>query len=509
MRGSFWRDCAPLINPSRTYCSYRLSGPPENNLTLKSRRIHRAKKLSTSFAMKKKGSQALYPPVKDKTSTHDYSVDARRVIASVAKELRADGSTWEQVFTFLSKAAPGVSGETVRKWVGALNSGKDPFKDEKNAGRPEILLDEHVRIVVGFIISECDRGEIVKLEDAHRFLLDKLKVDVVDETLRLRLPPMGVRIKLARFKLKGKKPLSVMVAEYKEFVHIVRQFHAQGFLLVSLDFTYTSHRTAAPTTLAPLGKPVKSISKISRNTNTIVTGLVSDGRQLDSHTYTLSSEFRTDRTSTARRDELTKRLSSVLAEHKVADDRICYDGALKGERGTFRGEYSEMVTDYLDHVLEPLAGEKILFLSDNGNAFKEDDVSVIEKKGQGKHLFYPACVHQYLSPNDNNLHGVAKARWRSKITDFSDDVRATVALMAELDAVPAAMIKGWFERNFFLAGGIVRDEDIIELISGKKSKWTRIHEDCLARYQDYAGIEEEVSPEDRRLSSGLDGQKWA
>ena len=81
--------------------------------------------------------------------------------------------------------------------------------------------------------------------------------------------------------------------------------------------------------------------------------------------------------------------------------------------------------------------------------------------------------------------------------------------MAELDAVPAAMIKGWFERNFFLAGGIVRDEDIIELISGKKSKWTRIHEDCLARYQDYAGIEEEVSPEDRRLSSGLDGQKWA
>src|SRR5690606_7632190 len=107
--------------------------------------------------------------------------------------------------------------------------------------------------------------------------------------------------------------------------------------------------------------------------------------------------------------------------------------------------------------------------------------------------------------NDNNLHGVAKGKWRSIFTDFSDDVLTTVALMAELDAVPKEMIKGWFERNLFLGGGMVRDEDITKLIEGKISKWSHIHEECLAKYQEFAGIQVEVPPEERRLSSGLDG----
>jgi transposase len=459
--------------------------------------------------MKKRAADASLEVASASPSTHDYSVSERRLIGRVAMELRGEGRSWASVGEFLSRIAPGVPLETVRPWVRQMKAGHDPFADVKAGGRPEKLTDLHLRIVVGRILYLCDRSEIIKLRGAREFLFKSLGVSVVEETLRLRLPPMGIKVTKAKLKLKKQKTLAEKTSKLKEFVVMIRQMLKDGWEIISLDFTYSSHRTAAPTTLAPHGKPVNSVSKISRFTNTLMTGLCSWGDQIPSFCYTLNSEFRTDRKKTARREALESRLAEVLQRHQVTDERICYDGKDTGEKGTFRGEYAEMVTDFLENNRSFWEGRKILFLSDNGNAFKDGEESIIEKNGYGKHMFYPACVHQYLSPNDNNLHGVAKMKWRAEITDFSDDVEATVSLMAHLDAVSKEVIKGWFKRNFFIGAGKVRDEDIAMLIEGQKSKWSRLHEECLAVYQEWAGIEVEVTPEERRLSSGLDGSKWA
>merc|ERR1711916_347144 len=139
------------------------------------------------------------------------------------------------------------------------------------------------------------------------------------------------------------------------------------------------------------------------------------------------------------------------------DDRIVYDGKDAKEDRTFCREYNDMVRDFLEFHKETLEGEDVVFLSDNGNAFRDGDESFIEKHGLGKHVFYPACVHQYLSPNDNRLHGVAKAKWRGMFSDFDDDVACSVGLMKCLDDVSQETIRSWWERNLFLAGGRLRD----------------------------------------------------
>ena len=92
--------------------------------------------------MKKRARSNALPVVEDKESTHDYSVDARRVVASVARTYKDEGKTWADVDAFLSKATPGIPVRTVRAWVSALRRGEDPFKDEKDGGRPQVLTDE-------------------------------------------------------------------------------------------------------------------------------------------------------------------------------------------------------------------------------------------------------------------------------------------------------------------------------------------------------------------------------
>jgi transposase len=458
--------------------------------------------------MKKRARSNALPVVEDKESTHDYSVDARRVVASVARTYKDEGKTWADVDAFLSKATPGIPVRTARAWVSALRRGEDPFKDEKDGGRPQVLTDEQLRILVGWILFETDREEIVKLRDATAFLNDKLGLEVVEETVRLRLGPMGIKVKPARLKAVKKKLPKKLLPIYKEWILEMRRKYGNKTVFISLDFTYTSHRTARPSTLAPAGKPVKSVSRISRFTNTIITALCSDGTQFPSSCYTLNSAFRTDRQSTKRRAGLVNHFEQVLAEHQMEDDRFCYEGKLRGEKGTFAGESSEMVLDYLEQVKHLFEGREVVFLTDNGGAFKDGDKKIIEEAGYGKQEFYPAAVHQYASPNDNNLHGVGKAKWRSIFKDFEDDVAATVFLMAQFDAVSGDTIRHWFQRNLFLGAGKVRDEDILQLIDEKISKWSRLHEECLICYEEFAGIAPAPTIEDRRLSCELDGLKW-
>ena len=145
-------------------------------------------------------------------------------------------------------------------------------------------------------------------------------------------------------------------------------------------------------------------------------------------------------------------------------------------------------------------------------SFRQDTMGIVEALHFGRHIFYPACVHQFLSPNDNALHGVAKAKWRGVMTDFDDDVTASVALMKCLDDVPADTIRSWWQRNLFLSGGIPREAQVKELICTRPSKWVDLHNLCIAEYKTWT-VEEgsthaDNSPNKRRRKQGLDGKYW-
>ena len=48
-------------------------------------------------------------------------------------------------------------------------------------------------------------------------------------------------------------------------------------------------------------------------------------------------------------------------------------------------------------------------LSDGGNAFFDQKNDVLLDLGFGTHGIYTSAVHQYMSPNDNRLHGTSKS----------------------------------------------------------------------------------------------------
>ena len=87
-------------------------------------------------------------------------------------------------------------------------------------------------------------------------------------------------------------------------------------------------------------------------------------------------------------------------------------------------------------------------MHDGGKHFKERDESIFDQLGFQKHETYPTAVHQYLSPNDNYLHG-CKSAWKKDYYNVQYAVEAPLRLMQLLDLDTVKHSKEYFERNLF------------------------------------------------------------
>jgi hypothetical protein len=129
--------------------------------------------------------------------------------------------------------------------------------------------------------------------------------------------------------------------------------------------------------------------------------------------------------------------------------------------------------------------DDVVVFSDNGRAFFPGGVSALEMLGFAKHVAYPAAVHQYLSPNDNRLHGTAKASWRSSGVDFKDDVASSLLLLNHFDVDISTHSASWFKRNITeLTQG-----SAFELISGRSGKGAKVDQDRRNTYRAFAGLD--------------------
>jgi hypothetical protein len=141
------------------------------------------------------------------------------------------------------------------------------------------------------------------------------------------------------------------------------------------------------------------------------------------------------------------RLLSLLPQYDIAENRVIVLEQAHGKHASYVAERFELVQRFFQ--LYPLQADlhDHYILSDNGNSFKVNEESGLHTFGFRKHVFYPAPVHQYLSPNDNRLHGSAKQAWRRSGVDFKDDVLSCLRLLHFLDRDTIAHSKKWFERN--------------------------------------------------------------
>ena len=125
-----------------------------------------------------------------------------------------------------------------------------------------------------------------------------------------------------------------------------------------------------------------------------------------------------------------------------------------------------------------------MILSDLGSSFVNQGKSVLLDIGFQKHICYPAAVHQYLSPNDNRLHGTAKKVWRESGIDYKDDVKSSIFLLHCLDIGIQTQSKMWFDRNMIQ----LKELEVEELIGAVGSWFSKAHKSWLRKYHAWMGL---------------------
>src|SRR3989338_6150262 len=199
-------------------------------------------------------------------------------------------------------------------------------------------------------------------------------------------------------------------------------------------------------------------------------------------------------------------MKQTLEDHAVLTERVIYIGADTKETRCFVSEGPDLVR--LFFRLYDSLQDAIVF-SDGGNSFKERGASVLEALGF-THEVYPAAVHQYLSPNDNKLHGTAKRSWRTSCHAFIDDVYCSIKLLHLLDRDTVAHSKTWFDRNILK---LDRDS-VAELMGGRQAqKSADFRVKCERAYKISQGMDmrspEQIETPLQELEGTLDGEFYA
>ena len=351
-------------------------------------------------------------------------------------------------------------------------------------------------------------GAPVHLADYKSFCCEQFEQQLSAQTASRYLREDGFSYRIMQSKAKG---FSIDVESMRAQVwQWVKKQRAAGLLdvdpshLASVDFTYTGHRTERRSGFTSHGgsQPM-SADSISKYTNCILTCLWADGvNRTPAMLFTYNAAFRCDRRPTARRAAQVKCLDECLRKYAVAPERVRYVGQEKKETQTYVNENPGLLRLFFRHYGVP---QDSVVLSDNGKSFFEDGKSVLLALGFQKHECYPAAVHQYLSPNDNRLHGTAKQSLRTSGISYKDDLESCLYLLSRLDRDTRSYGKLWFDKNMLQ----LKKADLESMIGSVGGKFSDLHKSWLRAYRVWIGLDaREDQPVDDELDDLRNGACW-
>ena len=286
--------------------------------------------------------------------------------------------------------------------------------------------------------------------DIQTIMSEKFRKVISYQTARnvakkLDLTPKKCQTKGSGSELSPDELVDLMMGFIRE-VKAKRLFFGSPEKIWSIDLTTTKMVTKNVTTLSPKGsgKQKAKIYKGRRYTNSIVTCVCgAGGNPTPSILFTYNPIFDKDHRSLLKRQDLIDK----CLYYGIGLDRIVFKKAPKAGK-TYCSESSEMYEHALQRYLESGKMNKgDLVLHDNGVAFKKQNLSIFDGLGLN-HKAYLAAVHQYLSPNDNKLHGV-KEQWRSEFYKLKNDLDLSLRLMQLLDETSVAKSRDYFNGNLF------------------------------------------------------------
>lgn len=211
-----------------------------------------------------------------------------------------------------------------------------------------------------------------------------------------------------------------------------------------------------------------------------------------------------ERNKTSRRVKIWAEIDAVFLEWGVSVDRVIYVSPeeTRGKKGN--GAKKSIVPAQMDRIRDffsrYVVDDDCVILSDI-----EDEFSCLTELGFQKHIKYPGPVHQWLSPNDNRLHGSAK-QWRKSGVDFKNDAEALASLLYFMDEEMVSAEK-WFDANLQVDQPYVTRERVESIIRGKKHNMNRYYVDARREYRFKFGLDPRGDYNDR-LPDDLDGLYW-
>jgi len=201
--------------------------------------------------------------------------------------------------------------------------------------------------------------------------------------------------------------------------------------------------------------------------------------------FTYDKRFRQTGITTPRRLRFYERLKDALTNNNLLPEQVVL---LEGSR-KYVAESPSLVRSYLEQV--DFLPESTIF-TDQGHAFFQNRVSVIETRTSARSYTYPPSVHQYLSPNDNHYHGAAKARWRSIIAKNGwgpeDAIESELCLLGLLTHTEQETIRSYFAKNLFFGRGIPNTMECLRRIldmTPRQKKRKLFFEKCMVEFREF------------------------
>jgi hypothetical protein len=421
---------------------------------------------------------------KRKYLSTETSADVREFIARLAKPLRKRGMDRRSYRGALAEAGVAVPKSSLDRWLAHLDDNNSVYTVAKASGATPLLDEMEREIAAGWVLVQFDEHKIVSVASFRDFCKASMHVDLSHGSAVNYLHEAGFSSKITQSKTAGycidAGTLAKTAFEWAEARRCTGELDG---LIASVDFTYTGHRTYRRTSYAPSGgSQPKTSTAIPQHTNCIVTVVWSDGvNRTPPVLFTYNGKFRLDRVRRATWVAEKKWLTKCLDRHKIDRSRVIYIGDEKNEHRLYADESSALLRMFFGLYEIP---DDVVVFSDNGKAFFPGGASVLEELGFARHVAYPAAVHQYLSPNDNRLHGTAKSTWRTSGVDFKDDVASSTLLLNRLDADISTHGSHWFRRNITE----LTQDSAFDLISGRSGKGAKVDQDRRYAYRVFAGL---------------------
>jgi len=417
-----------------------------------------------------------------------FTAREKKIIVALTGKCLEKGITLKESLIALENHGIKIHRNSVQSWIKQYKKNKNFNRLVKETrGRPSLVSVGEIQVMLGFCLQKTKDSETLNPDVVAEFVEKSFGIKVQRKWASRFLKNQGFSLKQTSYRQAGYEYNTDML------VSIAKNWFSNNFDLyfknpdtskiMSLDFTYSSYRTARNTTWSPRGsKQPKKKEGHTRYTNCFVTVCWADGKK-SVKMYTYNPQFKTiaywERSITAtgkpcnvthRRKRIHNRYIDLLEEFNLNASNIIL---LENSKQTYVRESAELLKKWLDDSKDDIQ-DGTLILHDEGSAFSElaDDENFNSKSL--KHLVYPPEVHELLSPNDNGWHGPAKKQWRTKCSkryvDKNDGIEGSLLLLQCLADTKTETIKKHFKSNLFLGSQKITKKGITELIEERNFK---------------------------------------